>query len=355
MSCQSHRPTQFRNLLYFGNLHQSITIILKASLKWVPIVGPAMQMFRFIFMHRNWEADKVGLAKALRKMGDRARRSMNPMVLLICECGHGLSFELHTSQPCRTFPDTHLILATDFAFPKSPFSPRGHPGLEGHAPHQQEVRRQGWHTGRRSHPPATIHRTSVLSQIAEPEDTRVEAARRDHSLSRDTWEMVRRGGLSGSPSCCELSTPDTHLYFPRHPIAPLPSYGQDYYTLQSIFGAGVPPPVIHMHLRSIHVKHEVPLGHDTLSQSSSTGSERTAEEKKAFDGWLLAKWRLKDERLESFVTRGTLEAQSGRPTQFVDIPLKLRTTRELATLFAAAIFGLWIAQVVCKLLWSWAR
>jgi hypothetical protein len=34
--------------LYFADLHDSIIIILKASLKWVPLVGPAMQFFDFI-------------------------------------------------------------------------------------------------------------------------------------------------------------------------------------------------------------------------------------------------------------------------------------------------------------------
>jgi len=74
-----------RNLLYFSSLHSSVIIMLKASLKWVPLVGPAMQMFRFIFMERNWGKDRESLGKALTKLGDRAGRSLDSMVLFVCQ------------------------------------------------------------------------------------------------------------------------------------------------------------------------------------------------------------------------------------------------------------------------------
>lgn len=35
-------------------MHGHIYIILKETLKWVPIVGPAMQLYGFIFMTRSW-------------------------------------------------------------------------------------------------------------------------------------------------------------------------------------------------------------------------------------------------------------------------------------------------------------
>lgn len=42
-------------------------------------------MFRFIFMQRNWNADKVNLGKTLQKFGEQATRSFDPFVLLFCE------------------------------------------------------------------------------------------------------------------------------------------------------------------------------------------------------------------------------------------------------------------------------
>lgn len=84
--CITFSPNaMYRSLLYFAQLHSSIIIVLKASLKWVPVVGPAMQMFRFIFMQRNWNADKVNLGRVLSKFGEHAGRSFDPFVLLFCE------------------------------------------------------------------------------------------------------------------------------------------------------------------------------------------------------------------------------------------------------------------------------
>ena len=36
------------SLLYLAEIPNSIIIILKDSLRWAPIVGPAMQLFRFV-------------------------------------------------------------------------------------------------------------------------------------------------------------------------------------------------------------------------------------------------------------------------------------------------------------------
>ena len=132
-----------------------------------------------------------------------------------------------------------------------------------------------------------------------------------------------------------------------YPGIPSGGYGQDYYTLQSIFGRGAPPPMIHMHLKSYNVKYQVPIGRDTLSHSSTTGSDATPEEKKEFDDWLLQRWREKDDRLDLFLK--TERLSEGK--QFVDIPVQLRSPMELAGLLVTAIVGLWITKVVMKLFW----
>merc|ERR1712093_25211 len=267
------------DLLYFANLHQSVVIILKASLKWVPLVGPAMQVFRFIFMKRNWGADKVGLGKALKKMGQHARRSMDPFVLLI-------------------FPGGTLV------------SPLTRPVSKKYA-----------------------------DKVGIPDGVHT-------LLPRSTGLLFCLRSLA--PRVPELRLLDATIAYPGIPGR---GYGQDYYTLQSIFGAGVPPPVIHIHLRSYLVKHDLPIGQSTMSESATTGSASTPEQRKEFDEWVLKQWRLKDERLEAFTTKGTLQAEAGTKTQFVDIPVKLRSTSDLVVLLAAIIAGLWLIKAVCKLLW----
>jgi 1-acyl-sn-glycerol-3-phosphate acyltransferase len=43
-------------------MHGRIYIILKESLRRIPVIGWGMQFYRFIFLKRNWELDKPRLA-----------------------------------------------------------------------------------------------------------------------------------------------------------------------------------------------------------------------------------------------------------------------------------------------------
>lgn len=92
-------------LFYYMNHHGSIIIILKSTLKWsefslssslpiadesmtVPLVGPAMQIFNFIFLKaKGWEIDSTptgiqisGLARRAIKTGDEERKKLSLLV-----------------------------------------------------------------------------------------------------------------------------------------------------------------------------------------------------------------------------------------------------------------------------------
>lgn len=58
---------------YYADLSSCIYIILKASLKWVPVIGWGMQFFNFIFLQRNWLADRTPLAEHLSVMAEGLR------------------------------------------------------------------------------------------------------------------------------------------------------------------------------------------------------------------------------------------------------------------------------------------
>ena len=73
---------------YTSRMHGAIYIILKDSLKWVPVIGPAMQLFGFIFMARNWEKDRPALEHRLKQLEKDAEW---PMWLLIYPEGTNLS------------------------------------------------------------------------------------------------------------------------------------------------------------------------------------------------------------------------------------------------------------------------
>jgi lysocardiolipin and lysophospholipid acyltransferase len=78
-------------------MHGHIFIILKESLKYVPIIGPGMMFFGFIFMSRKMETDRPRLAHRLEKLKSRhagpksGNQSLDPMWLLIFPEGTNLS------------------------------------------------------------------------------------------------------------------------------------------------------------------------------------------------------------------------------------------------------------------------
>ena len=56
-----------------GHGSRSIIILLKKSLKHLPLVGWGMQFYRFIFMSRSWASDKNNLTLALSKLSERSK------------------------------------------------------------------------------------------------------------------------------------------------------------------------------------------------------------------------------------------------------------------------------------------
>lgn len=47
-------------------LHGRLKIILKADLRNIPVVGWGMRQFEFLFLDRNWQADKRRLYRCVR-------------------------------------------------------------------------------------------------------------------------------------------------------------------------------------------------------------------------------------------------------------------------------------------------
>ncbi|KAJ5232011.1 hypothetical protein N7468_004967 [Penicillium chermesinum] len=82
---------------YTNAMHGRIFIILKDSLRWVPVVGQGMMFYGFIFMARKWVSDKPRLAHRLGKLrtqhtGSQSSKSQyDPMWLLIFPEGTNLS------------------------------------------------------------------------------------------------------------------------------------------------------------------------------------------------------------------------------------------------------------------------
>ncbi|KAI0160088.1 acyltransferase-domain-containing protein [Hypoxylon sp. FL1284] len=78
------------------HMHGHVYIILKESLKWIPILGPGCMFLGFIFMSRKMAVDQPRLAHRLSKLRTQhtdpdGKSYMNPMWLLLFPEGTNLS------------------------------------------------------------------------------------------------------------------------------------------------------------------------------------------------------------------------------------------------------------------------
>jgi lysocardiolipin and lysophospholipid acyltransferase len=145
-----------------------------------------------------------------------------------------------------------------------------------------------------------------------------------------------------------------------YPGIPPAGYGQSHYTLRSTFMQGNSPPYVHMHFSILSVKSHSdsssvspPLGKlpKAAASAAQDSEESTPEEKKAFDDWLLKRWRQKDEQMNRFYEVGDFvegEHQRGQATKrsnrYVEIPLELRTLKDFVDMFlwGAPVFVIYL-------------
>jgi 1-acyl-sn-glycerol-3-phosphate acyltransferase len=106
---------------YTNVMHGRIYIILKESLKYIPVVGQGMMFYGFIFMARKWQSDKPRLQYRLQKLKTRLSGShsgnpqYDPMWLLIFPEGTNLSINTKTKSDAygakQSLPSfKHMIL-----------------------------------------------------------------------------------------------------------------------------------------------------------------------------------------------------------------------------------------------------
>ncbi len=123
------------------------------------------------------------------------------------------------------------------------------------------------------------------------------------------------------PAIRDLQLMDVSIGYPG---IPPDGYGQDYYTLRSIFLNGIPPPQVHVHIRYFKVE-DIPLGELSVPHSIARGVEVSADEATQFDAWLRDRWIEKDRMLKTFYREGAFRPEAGQKwTLPVEIPVKLR-------------------------------
>ncbi|KAF2654235.1 acyltransferase-domain-containing protein [Lophiostoma macrostomum CBS 122681] len=82
---------------YTAKMHGHLYIILKESIKYIPILGTGMMFYGFIFLSRKWAKDKERFSYRLRKLNSShagplsGSQGLDPMWLLIFPEGTNLS------------------------------------------------------------------------------------------------------------------------------------------------------------------------------------------------------------------------------------------------------------------------
>lgn len=202
-------------IAYCNGMHGRLYIILKESLKKIPILGWGMQLNQFIFLKRNWEQDKPNMATALQKLNNTA----DPMWLLL-------------------FPEgTNLASST-------------------------RAKSAAW---------AKKNNMSDMKHVLLPRST-------------------------GLHFCLdELRNSVDYIYdcTVAYEGVPRGQYAQDIFTLKSGYLEGRPPKSVSMYWRRFAIK-DIPL-HNA----------------KAFDLWLIARWREKDLLMEQYLQSGKFPADNG--------------------------------------------
>jgi len=131
---------------------------------------------------------------------------------------------------------------------------------------------------------------------------------------------------SMAPTLPDLKLLDITIGYAGVPPA---GYGQDFYTLRSIFFQGIAPPAIHLHLRLCSMP-EIPLGSVSASDSVERGAEATAEETATFEKWLINRWAEKDRLMDGFYKNGYFSNAGDVPgAKRIEIPIRLRSTWEV--------------------------
>lgn len=120
-------------------------------------------------------------------------------------------------------------------------------------------------------------------------------------------------------------------------------HAQAHYTLQSIFGFGIPPPEVHIHLSRLDLT-SAPLG--VLRQTVNHGdldAQATIKERAAFQEWTRERFLLKDDLLSAFYERGEFP-QGGQ--ERVELEIRLRREDWVRLALVPSILGIayWVAR-----------
>ncbi|KAF3994886.1 hypothetical protein FT663_00991 [Candidozyma haemuli var. vulneris] len=300
-------------LCYTGRFGDSVYIVLKAALAKIPVLGPGMENYKFLFLSRKWDLDKVNLTNSLLEI-DADARGLGP--------ASGVSHVTSTSQS-TTLPGVSI-------WPKGKV-PEAAKDSTVIWPYQMIIFPEGTvmspHTRERSDKFAKKLGRPVLKHTLLP---RVRGLFLMLRSLRDTVEYV----YDVTCAYTGLTADD---------------YGEEVFTLKAYYLKGYGPTAINYHIRAFALK-DIPLGDDDSADVDNVPPE-TLE---AFEKWLLDIWYEKDELMKEFFENGSFtKAPSLSPdTTTVEADFKLRSSYEILGPFMVTVVAVVLVRLAWVLFWK---
>ncbi|GAA5909979.1 hypothetical protein JCM6882_008419 [Rhodosporidiobolus microsporus] len=231
---------------YTSGHHDSLYIALKSSLRKIPIIGWSAQLFNFIFLDRKWETDRSNFR---HQLGRIARTTLDG--------GKG---------------EKSAVLI----FPEGTITTENTRGISAKYAEKTGV--------------------SDYKHLLLPRSTGLFYALRHLSVTLPSVRLVDLTIAYPIPRQAPSST------------APSPLFASEYYDIPSVLLFSVPPPELHIHIRTFPVS-SIPLGDlDAQKKDPNADVEPTDEERKAFERWLKERWDEKEALLERFRAEGSFVA-----------------------------------------------
>ncbi|ORX39896.1 acyltransferase-domain-containing protein [Kockovaella imperatae] len=221
---------------YSGNA-SGIIILLKASLKKVPVVGWGMRFFRFIFLERSWAADKANLTRALQNLAKQAR----------------LNTPDETTGLVRSRREPLWLLI----FPEGTIT-----SDEERAKSVRYAKKEG---------------VDDFKTLLHP---------------RSTGLLFCLRTLL--PEIPDLQMLDLTIGYPGVPYG---KYPQEWYGLASTFFRSVPPPTVHIHM---HLYSDLASPSGPIPSLHGESAEIPPSESRDFELWMRKLWTDKEKRMEGF-------------------------------------------------------
>lgn len=273
----------FWYLAYTARMAGSVFILLKESLKNVPMLGPGMVFFRFLFLLRKWDSDKLRLTNQLLRI-DADARGMGPASGVSVVSAHSLN----ASQAAIVqWPNGSS------ASPANRFS------------YQLVIFPEGTviaaNTRARSEAYAAKINKPVFKHVLLPRARGLFLMLR---LLRNTVDTVYDVALGFSGLSAE-------------------EYGENVFTLKSFYFKGKGPKRAHFYIRAFRLC-DIPLGDDESIDIDSVDPAVFLQ----FEDWLYNVWGEKDLHMAYFFKHGTFHNDSDAAVQTVVADFKLRSWLE---------------------------